>query len=210
LISRRGAAPSFEWQTGPAIVTDLTTYNFSTIAIGDAAPSRKVVVGIMSLTASGAASLTSITVGGVTASIEVASATGGREFAAIAIAAVPTGTTADIDVVFGDTMRRCILSVWATYDLKSSTAVDTAISAADPAALSVNTQNDGLIFGVGYNNTSSTGVWSGLTERFDVVSEGAQVTTADDIAASPETPRSISLDYATPDSERVAVAASFR
>jgi hypothetical protein len=210
LIGRRKSPPSYVHTTGPAITTDLSEYTFSSVDISDAG-NRIVVVGIMSLrSAAGTANLTSVTIAGVSASVEVVSASGGRQICAIATASVPTGTTGDIVVTFDQTMARCVIAVWAAYDLNSATAVDTASSTADPASLDVDTQTAGLIFAVAYNNGGGTATWTGITEQFDTTSEAALVTAADATVATGETPRTVECDYSSADTERVGVSASFR
>lgn len=91
--------------------TNASTYTFSDIPIGAESPSRSVVIVI---TKSGYAqhSITGVTVGGVSASIDASAITGGTGGSVfVARAVVPSGTTADV-VVTGSSSLSLAVGVW--------------------------------------------------------------------------------------------------
>lgn len=202
--------PSISYRDAPGSASDLSTYTFSGVSIGTAGTNRHVIVGIMSLDNSlGLTGISSVTVGGVSTSTESASNAADGSFAALVIAAVPTGTTADIVVNMTTTQARLRIGVWAAYDLVSPTAAATAQSVADPATLSLNVQLGDIVVACGFNNTTSTASWTGATERFDSSLEGTNESGADHTATSAESPRTITLDWSSPN-RRNAVAAAWR
>jgi len=158
--------------------TDATAYTFSSQAIGTAGANRKVVVGTSCTRSAGAAtSVSTLTIGGVSATLVVAAPTDGvndrpTEFWQ---ADVPTGTTADIVVTWGDAAVRCGIGVWAVYDAASA-ANDTGSSVADPMTDTLNIPANGVA--IGFSNSSggtpATHVWTGLTEDFDSVNPEAE------------------------------------
>lgn len=102
-----GAAGGLEFQglhtadiSGGAAFYD---YTFSSVAIGSAVSDRTVIIVIMCTSDYGSLTnfdFTSLTIGGVSATVDVThnTATGRRMLVAIAHATVPTGTTADVFV----------------------------------------------------------------------------------------------------------------
>lgn len=203
--------PSISWRTSNSSGTDASSYTFSAQDIGTAGSNRHVILGIMSLdSALGVTGISSVTIGGVSATTQVAiNVVGTGSFSALTIAAVPSGATGDIVVNMTTTQARLAIGVWAAYDLVSPTAVASATSSADPAVLNLNTQIGDIVVACGFNNTGSTASWTGATERFDTTVEGANYTGADHTATSAETPRTISLDWSSAD-RRSAVSAVWR
>jgi hypothetical protein len=211
-LSGAPAAPSISYRAAPGSASDLSTYTFSGVSIGTAGANRHVIVGIMSLADNlGVTGISSVTIGGVTATTQVAvndTATG--SFSALVIAAVPTGTTGDVVVNMTTTQARLRIGVWAAYDLTSPTAVTTNQSKnANPSVLNINTQAGDIVVGVGFNNTASSVSWTGATERFDASLEGANESGADHVATTAESPRTLSLAW-TSYSRNSAVSAAWR
>ena len=203
-------SPSISFRTSAASSSDLTTYTFSSQNIGTAAESRHVIVSVSSLADGlGSTSISSITIGGVAATVVVSQASGDGGFAGLAIAAVPTGTTADVVVTMSNLQGRMAVGIWAAYDLASATPVDTAASTADPASLNVDVQAGDVLVAAIYNNTNATATWTGATERFDDLVEGAEYSGADYTATADETPRTVECDY-TSVSRNVGVCAVWR
>jgi len=169
-----GTAFSVAHQTPPALDgTNATSYTFSSAAIGNADGSRVVVVGIAPRTNS-AASISSVTIGGNTATLGVtANATGqGADIASIYYLAVPSGTTADIVVNLSTTFVRCYINVWAVYGSSgapTATTSDNTLSTADLSA-TISCNAGGAIIGMA-EGLVSTGplswTWTNLTERSD-------------------------------------------
>ena len=148
--------------------TDLTTYTFSSAALGTAASDRKVVVTIHGRSTNPSTrTISSVTIGGVTATeaVSVSNTIGNR--CAIYVADVPTGTTGDIVVVFNDTMQKCAVGSYAMYGAGSSTPTATATDIASAFSQTLNIPANGAAFAVAGNQFNTTASWAGLTENYD-------------------------------------------
>lgn len=197
--------------------TDATSYTASGVSLSTADATRGIVVAVMNRISSGTGTTpASVTIGGVSASLVVAQATASdRDCCSLWIAAVPTGATGNIVVDFGGvTQQRCGFGWWATYNLNSLTAVDTAQSDVSGASIDVDTQAGGLAFGAGAAGTtaSTTFTWTGLTEDYDaaVGSGNGWHTGASLETAAASTPLAITCTGSgTPGGDQY-VAASFR
>lgn len=151
--------------------TGQTTYTFSGQSLGAAASDRHIIVEI-NARSGGARTLDSVTIGGVSATINVNivnSAGGNTTLSAISIANVPTGTTGDIVAVFSAAMARCGYGAYRATDLASSTPDDTGSSTANAPTTTLNVPADGFAVGGIYAVTGSDGSisWSGLGENYD-------------------------------------------
>lgn len=161
---------------------DQTTYTFAGQDFGAEASDRYIIVGIGSRdTGSGAKTVDSVTIGGVTATIvrQAQNATTNSTVGALAIAAVPTGLSGSVVVTFSEQMLRCGIGVWrivghdpTAHDSDSSTATDPTVNLDIPANGSA----------VGFATTGNTGAttWTGLTESFDGNVDGLDYTGASD------------------------------
>lgn len=101
-----------------ASTSDTTAYTFSSHSIGTASDNRMVVVFIngVEATAATAKTISSVTIGGSTATIAVQAGQAvstNYNVAGIAYLAVPVGTTADIVVTFSGAMSRASIAVYA-------------------------------------------------------------------------------------------------
>lgn len=172
--------------------SDLTTYTFSTQAISTAASNRKVAV-ITYANAGTAATVSSMTIGGVSAT-QVIGVQSGNKTGAIWIADVPTGTTADVVVTWSAGRVRCAIIVFAIYGTFSSTAYDTGSDITMVAGAMSDTMNcpaGGVILaGIGdlAGGSHTATAWTNLTERADAThSEGGSFSGASDAFASVQT-----------------------
>jgi len=146
-----------------------TTYNFTTINFGTAASDRYLVIAATARDeVGGANSFSSITIGGVTATIAVQQATNGNN-SAIAIAAVPTGTSGDVDIVFASNMGNCDFGLWTTTAVGSATATDFGSSTANPGTFDLDVAAGGIAFGICSEDIESASIqtWAGLTEDWE-------------------------------------------
>lgn len=156
---------------------DLTTYTFASQNLGTASSDRYIIVG-----ASGrdfgttAKSITSVTVGGVSAT-EIHQAQGtatGTTVSGLYIAAVPTGTTGDVVVTFSEVFIKSNIALWAAtgldsaYDFASSTtSVSNALTTdvdvlAGGSAVSLSTSDSNAL----------TMSWAGITKDGDMNTAG--------------------------------------
>ena len=108
--------------------SDLTTYTFSSQNLGTAAPDRHIIVGVAARKGGSATTISSVTVGGVSATIvdQYSNSDSNSNISGIAIASVPTGTTGDIVVTFGAQMVRAVIAVYRATNLSSATEFDKA------------------------------------------------------------------------------------
>jgi hypothetical protein len=148
--------------------TDLTTYTFSTQALGTASSDRKIVVGTGTVTGGGA-TVSSITIAGIAAT-RVEQQANGQGIAELWQASVPTGTTGDIVVVFSGGVSRAGIGVWAVYNATTS-AFDTGKSTADPLTDTINVPSKGICIGFAITNDGTSMTWTNLTEEFDEAEE---------------------------------------
>lgn len=198
---------------------DSNSYTFSTQSIGTAATGRIIVVTVGNISLSAARTISSLTIGGNSASSVISVSDGpgtdsGYSHAAIYALQVDSGTTADIIVTLSGTALRCAIGVFAIYDANSATATDTASSAADPGNASIDVSAGGVLIGfqVGYPGSAVT--WTNLTERFDAFIESSlsngHYTGASDAFASAQTSLSVTADPASSSNPSSLVLASFR
>lgn len=195
-----------------------TSSTYTNAAIGTAAVGRRVIVGITSGKATGAYTITGVTIGGNAAAqvkTETASGGGATVVTDIWILQVDTGTTATIVVSYSASVTAAAVSVWAAYDLTSSTATDTGNSTANPMTDTLNISAGGVAVGM-LSNFASGGLpshtWVGLSERVDLAAAvGAfeAYSSADGTFAAAQTGLTIT---ATPTAQSAGalVMASFR
>jgi hypothetical protein len=157
-------------------INGLTNYTFTNHAIGTAATGRRVLVFAGCIGSGTPRSISSITIGGVTATILVSNSTGNRP-AAIAVLQVDTGTTATIVVNTSGTEGNCLIGVWSVVGLNSDAAYDTAVVydtlGTEIMNLVLDVAAGGVVVAGRMESTGSpTFTWSGLTENYDSAFDG--------------------------------------
>lgn len=161
---------SVTFQETKTTTADASEYTFSGANIGTAAADRYVIAGISVVKANSADDFTGITVtiGGVSASTSSFIQVGGqRPVTLIAVANVPTGTTADVVVTMPNTARDGLCAVWTTNGI-STTPTDTGTSSAPDPTSDIDVLAGGIIVGVALSTSVTTSVsWTGLTENYD-------------------------------------------
>lgn len=178
--------------------TPLTTYTYTSRAIGTAAANRYIVVGVGQATAAINA-VVSMTIGGISASQIVFDTNGVNGRTDLWIAPVPTGTTATIVITFAGSVTRCGIGVWAIYG-GSNTARATGAGHANPAVASLNIPAGGVVIGFTQNgNFSFTSTGSTvLTSRFTTtMSTGSAIGGFDATSNIPISPASLGITYGT-------------
>ncbi len=206
-------AVTVDLRANSTITTDLTDYSgqFDGIAIGTADVERYVVV---SIAGQGTASRTvsTVTIGGISATLAVAEESdAGNYLAEIWYAAVPTGTTADIDIVFSGTMSNCGIAVWEVVNPDTSpfaTASD-PIESGQVLSASLNIPADGICVGVAMHN-GTTGTWAGIDEDVaETELEGPEWTAASKAFTTAQTPQAVTMSMGGSGSAGVMVLASW-
>jgi hypothetical protein len=147
---------------------NLTTFTADDQDFGTPASNRYIFVAVYG-GGTGTRSITSLTVGGVSASRLVGTGNS-TTFCDIWVAAVPTGATGTVVVTYSDTLSNMGFALYAAYGLKSVTPVATDSAATtDVASCNVAAAKGGFILGVSvHRSTSENATWSGLTPTFAI------------------------------------------
>jgi len=166
-------APTVEYITSTSSSSDLTTYTFSSVSLGDIGQSRKIIVVVYAAAISSPRSVSSVSVAGTSASSVVANNSTGVE-CSIWIADVPSGTTGNVVVTMTAQFSVCGISVYAARNLTNVTAIDTATDSGtdNVANLNLDATDSGFAVGGIYWSGSRTTSWSGIIENFDSTSIG--------------------------------------
>ena len=146
--------------------SNLTTYTFSSQSLGTAAASRQIVVGVIASGAGPARTVSSLTIGGVSASLIKAQTGQSEGNTEIWSAAVPSGTTGDVVVVLSSGWNRCGFGVWRMTGASTS-ASDTGGSVANPLNDSLDIPANGGAIGLSHNQLDATTDWTNLDEDYD-------------------------------------------
>ncbi len=206
-----GATITFIGCTGDA--TDLTTYTFTNHATG-VAGARKTIVGVGAADAATDFNVSSVSVGGVSATEVVDSAdVNSLVQSAIYIIDNPSGTTATIDVTWSEAVTGAAICVWAAYDVLSETATATATQFQTSSAaitLSLNVNADSIAVGMSScRDGLQTTTWAGMTERADTsVETSTHAYSAADTQTS-GAPLAVTADWSGA-SDSIGASASFR
>lgn len=155
--------------------TSLTTYTFTTRAIGTADPNRSIVVAVGSPANAANRTISTITLGGSgmnAVGSSFLSSGGGGAFAEVGlyILPFPSGTTATIVVTWSGAADRMAIGIFALYNITSQTPTAIFTSGANPATGSINISAGGVALAAVFAFHASSALsytWAGLTERYD-------------------------------------------
>lgn len=168
--------------------TNSASYTFAAQNIGTATPGRHIIVAV-SARAGTPAAATSVTIGGVTASL--IEQTNGQGHAIIAIAAVPSGTTADVVVTLAGTYARCAIGMWSADNI-DATPFDTTSSTSTSPSATIDVEAGGIIIATANAQTASAVTWTAPAEDYEVyVETNMTATGAGAFYASADTGKSI-------------------
>ena len=186
-----------------------STKTFSALDIGTASADRIVIVALIGIPNAGTVTISSVTIGGVSAASCCTGIGDTQAFVEFWAATVPSGTTGDVAVTASGNMFNCFVGVWATTGLGSGTATASGTSTADPGSASLNISAGGIALGAGFNSNNAPNVtWSNLTEDFDSTQGGSRTYTgASQAFAAAQTGLSLSADYASSANPRTVLAA---
>jgi hypothetical protein len=187
-----------------------TTSSFAGVNFGAEDADRYIVVAIgMVDSGSNVRSFTSVTIGGVAATIAAVSGVGTNQFkrSVIAIAHVPTGLTGTVAVTQGG-YNRFAIGVYRLVGLISATAYDSDSTTGNGNALPIDVPAGGVTIAAASFWGVTAFTWSGVAEDYDV-SPGSQsqASTASKQSVSAET---VSVDHSINNSGACSAAASFR
>lgn len=187
---------------------NLSTYTFSSVNFGEAFMRRRIVVGIVGSQGTNNRTITSVTIGGVAASIAVQANNSGRRVG-LAWASVPTGTSGDVVVTFDGAEDRCVIFVWSANETNPPiTVTDTANSVATPLNLSIDLTPLSLVFAVAFSAAATSATWVGLTEDSDANFSSQEFTAASLEGTTYATPLTVTCTFGTA-TQAVGVAMAF-
>ena len=187
--------------------TNLITYTFASQGLGTPASDRQIIVLASGFTGPTSKTISSITVAGVSATINInTNGDYGYEGLGIGIADVPTGTTGDVVVVFSGAMNSADIHLYRATGL-SKTAHDTDSNTGAPPSVNLSVPDNGVAVSISHNR-GGTASWTGLTEGDDITdSQGYNESVASASGLSTST-LTITATW-DPDSSSQLIAASF-
>lgn len=187
-----------------------TSYTFTNAQMGAADPTRKNIVAVGVTDTGTTLGITSMTVGGNSAT-EVVDEDGTLALdTAMYIIDNPTGTTATVVVTPTEQVESAIICTWALYNVSSSTAFASVAdddTSAGALILNHNTSAAGVSAGFCLTKDSAaTTTWTGLTENTPEASHAeASASPATLTTVSASTPLSVTCDWSgTNDTSGVA------
>ena len=163
------ASPSYVTNTSANSATN--SQSFAGVSIGTAASNRYVIATIYESKQSGnwsANPISSVTIGGVSATLAGTQVTNNATVVAIYYANVPTGTTATFAWTLAANTIETVLGVYRVVDLVSATPTATASATTTNPSASLAIPTNGFGIGIAGVNTLTTFTWTNLTENFDV------------------------------------------
>ena len=179
-VAPAGGSGSFDFLSTHSSDANASSYTFSGVDIGTAATDRVVIVYVSFQNAS--ATISGVTIGGVTATIDVqGGGTNGNNRNGWARAVVPTGTTADIVVTAINAVpKSCGIGVYRSAGYTVTLSDTLNVPGATPLSLSgdITAIAGGVILaGATWRDYSTTATWTGVTEDWDLQQQGAEVHT---------------------------------
>lgn len=192
--------------------TDAASYNFASVNLGTAASDRYIIACVASRVGSGTPTIDAVSIGGVAATpvVTQVNTSSGSNRIGIYIAAVPTGTTGDVDVTFSTTMLRCVVTLYRATAINSATASDTDSSTSSDPTCSLNVPAGGFAIGTAcVGSTTGTYTWTGITEDYDAATEAFTMTSASDEFVSEQTGLTLTATYSGLETAPVGVFASW-
>lgn len=190
--------------------TNLSTYTFASQNFGTASADRHIICTVCGRSSDGGArTITSVTIGGTTAAENVDTTSSGN-VCGIYIAAVPTGTSGNVVVVFNTTMGNADIALYSTTGVGSTTATDSGTSTSNPLTYALDVVAGGIAVAIATSdNGAATATWAGLTERFDDATTGGNDKSgASDAFATTQTNLTVSCTW-TGSTRPLYAAASF-
>lgn len=204
-VKRRTASAtpfSFTYLTSAQDTANATTYNgagYQGLSFGTEDSTRIICIGIAGIATSAPNSaISSVTIGGVSATQYASSAglSGGGVFE-FWYAAVPTGTTGDVSVTYGEGQQRSVIHLWAVYATTGAPTDGDWVNAGGANSVSLSTvtvPSGGCGMWHGFVGNTGGITWTNADERYDAAWEASnQAGAADTSTAGTNT---ITLDGA--------------
>lgn len=169
---RRGAPIEVQFLSAPSNTSNLSTYTYSSVDLGDEAADRLIVVAAMADLSSGA--ITGCTIGGESATMINTPSVNSSRHTAMFYRRSPSGASANIVVTHSSSANRAGIGVWRIVNQTSDEPLDFDKDAGSDgaASVSVNAAKGGVVIAACMVNNNDGVVWSNATERFDNAVEG--------------------------------------
>lgn len=192
---------------------DQNAYTFSSLSFGAEASDRIIAVSIITRDAGTTPrSVTTVTIGGVSATVvvEASNIATNVGFVAIAYAAVPTGTTGDVVVDFdgSDNLLRCGVVVHRIVGSNPTPHDSSGADGANPST-TIDVPADGIALAVSTSGASlPTCTWTGLTEDLEtqIGGEATDMSTASDAFGTTQTSLAVQATWSANVNPALAVA----
>ena len=196
-----------------------TTITYTAAPIGTAAANRVVIVttGARDVTGSTSGYVTSVSIGGITATKQVESPATPVGLVSIWSAVVPTGTTANVVVGYSGSSTGVAFSVHTIHGGASATAKLTASASDDTASTSISTTmnvsvDDIVIMTCASDSTGSFLTFVGVTKKYEADQlNGTRgiYAVGSDIMTATQTGRTFSTSQSSSDRRKGIAVASF-
>ena len=197
---------SFAYINGSAAKssTNQATYTFSDVPFGSPAATRTIIVAVAGRAGATNRSISSVTVGGVTAT-EITQSSNGGSITGIYRADVPAGASGSVVVTFSGTMVRAGI---AAYRMEAGAAGAHAFTALNTStAGTIDVPAGGAALAVAFTNTVARVTWSGLTEDTDEQIESASsFSTASGTFESAQSGLSVSASWSSSNAMTACIA----
>ena len=169
VISEPQPGGTIEFLQSATDTADQAAYTFASQNLGAASFDRHIIVTAVARKAGAAFALSSVTIGGVAATIvrQVTNTITNSDTAAIVIAKVPSGTTGDIVVTWDTTVLRCAIGVYRATGLDDLTEYDDDASTAADPTVTLDVPKNGFAIGAALTGAATSCAWTGLTEDAD-------------------------------------------
>ena len=194
--------------------TNSGTYTFSGMNFGAASSDRYIVVAVGAGIGSfgGGVSISSVTIGGVGATIvrqQAANVSGSGALSGIAIAAVPSGASGNVVVTLGASHQNCAITVYAVTGLLSAAAAYTNSATGASPSSSIDCDAGGVVIAAATGrNTGGTTTWTGLTEASDFSLESLTIiSSADSPFASAQSSLAVQASFSASTGGSICIAA---
>ncbi len=167
--------------TATSVVSTTNQYTFSSVNFGEAYPRRHIIVGVC-YRATGSVTIDSVTIGGVTATLNATATnttSGNSSVSTLAVAHIPTGISGDVVINLSGNAVRAGIAVW-NANLPSTTANDTATAATGGAeadfTVTIDKCANGAVFAMDFNSDQTGG---STFQGFSAASKESKTTRAD-------------------------------
>jgi hypothetical protein len=190
----------FAYVTRAESTSNLTTYTFSSQSLGAEHANRKIIVACSGRRATAQGEVSTVTVGGVSATLAVTRVSA-NDVVALFCASVPTGTTGDVVVTYATDQTESAIAIYRATNISTTKTSSGSEVNEDPLSATIaSIPANSILVGVAMVNTSATATWTGATEDYDDTTEAASVFGASTTISNAQTNYTLSCDHSVLDS----------